>query len=447
MARGRRWWWWLGTALAIGCADDDDPCDFRICDIETHDCVEEVAATMACRRDVEPLLPEVRFLTRAEVLVEWIADELTPEQLQLQREYNTAEALVGLMPEGYEPTDATADQLENVAAFYSRDSGGVTIITDSGIDDPAFAYEILAHEMVHVYQDAAWDLNALTDSYATTWDRFLGLRAVVEGDAEVYQSLAALALLRISPDEADWDAFFRDFQQAMLDRAAQTETPSLDVLGLFPYAFGVAYVHPAWDDDGIAGVERVVLDPPDSTRQVIRGSPGKTRTPINEDALLDPSAVPLLPEHTFLGGSHQGIWLVNAMLQRTAGSQSPFALPPLDEVGADFFSAFRHDATGEIVAVWRMRGAATLTALLEQSASRWRSTDDGDMRHAWRIVDGDVVLLAVTPGSPTTADAVFDTIEGWQTPQAAEEAAGIDGGPRRSPIADVPWACNLHASH
>jgi hypothetical protein len=420
--------------LLVGCASDDDvdPCDWRVCDIEEEACVEAVAETVACQREVDLVVPEVRFVTAEEVLFEWNAEPPTPEETEQQRQYIAAEALVGLMPPVYEPAQASADQIENIAAYYSRDGSGITIITDNNLDDPVDAYALLVHEVVHAYQDAGWDLNALSDAHATTGDRFYGLRAAIEGDASLYGNLATLAALGLSPDAVNWGLYFSEFQIAMLENARMTETPAIDALTLFPYAWGEAYVYPAWRRLDTAGPESVALDPPDSVRQVMRGYPGEMRADINEDALLDPVAVPMLPGFAFVGGDHYSVWLLNAMLQRTAAGAHPFA-PELDGVSSDYLSALRHEESGVPAAVWRIRGGASLTSQLESYSSTWSSIHPTAEDRSWHVVDGDVVLVAVGEGLDSTI--LFDSIEGWHTPQAAYDAAGLDGSPRRHPIA------------
>jgi hypothetical protein len=146
---------------------------------------------VACLRGVEPVVPPVRFVTRAELLAELESEPPSPEELERWRTYYAAEALVGLMPTGYEPEDIGADSIDDFAAFYDRDLGEVVILEDGGADEVA-AYELLVHEMVHVLQDAEWDLDARFEQHATTFDRMLGIRAVVEGDAVLAQLFADL---------------------------------------------------------------------------------------------------------------------------------------------------------------------------------------------------------------------------------------------------------------
>ena len=420
----------LAVACLAGCAEEEPgPCEHRVCSIDSDACVQRVAEVVACERGVEPLTPEVRYMTQAEVIAEWNADMPTPEEEQANLRWIDAEGLVGLMPAGYTTAQADADRADGIAAYYSSDTKEVTIIVDSGVDDDAFAYEILAHEMVHVYQDVEWDLTDLLDAYATTFDRFLGLRAVVEGDASLFQSIASAALLDFTPSGTEWRDFIATFQAEMLARSQESTTPSLDTLVYFPYAFGLGYVYPAWDEDGMEGMARAVNDPPDSVRQVMRGYPGEHREPINDDEAFDAAAVPVLPGFTFVDGAHKGTWQVNAMLQQTGASEHPFHTTALDPVGADYFSVFVHDETGALAVVWRIQNGGAFADSLELPSSAW-SSDEELASRTWRFVDSDVVLVAGTTG--LVASELFDTIEGWQTPQAALEAAGTLEGRHRS---------------
>ncbi len=427
----------VAFAVALSACGERDDCDYRVCDIERESCVNAVAKTVACQRGVETLVPEVRFLTREEVLAEWNAEPLTPEELERQRELFVAQSRVGLMPENYQPGQVSLDQLDNVAAYYSRDTGEVTIISDSSLDDRELAYEILVHEMTHVYQDSAFDLDALGEAHGTSLDRALGLRAAIEGDAQLQESFAAIALLGWTPDEVDWNRYFVDFESAMLERAAMSDTPALDTFAFFPYAFGEHYLHGAWLDVDDLASETVLLDPPDSVRQVLRRYPGRSRPDINEDALLEPTAVPVLPGYTFIGGDHFGNWLLNAMLQRTAADTALYD-PALDAVGSDYWSAFRHDASGEVVVVWRIRGGPAIAPVLDQAGSMWSSLS-ADTTRSWHAIDGDVVLVATAAG--TDSHELFASIERWQSPREAAGTAGVDGALRR--IAEDPWSCAL----
>lgn len=225
------------------------------------------------------------------------------------------------MPETYEYAPPALDITEWAAAFYSLDDDEIVVITDNfDSSDREHAYTVLVHEMIHVYQDRGRDLQTLSDTYATSFDRFLALRAIVEGEAEFYESLAEVELLGRSPDEVDWVGYFAEFRANVLAAAAATDVPSQQAVGLFPYPYGGKFIYEAYQAHARASIDSVFETPPDSVRQVVGGYYEWPDFLRNRDDLLNPHAVPILPDrYTYLGGRHESVWLLNTMLQRTAG--------------------------------------------------------------------------------------------------------------------------------
>lgn len=418
----------LAVALCVGgCADDRDSCAYEVCDISEEACIERIAEAVACRRDSPVVVPQVFFASTEEI----IGGGTFPSAAELQNvtDYYAGEALVGLMPVGYDAEDEAADSLGSAVAFYSRDTKDVVVISDSLTVDPADRYNVMVHEMIHVYQDAEYDLSAAWDTYATSFDRSLAMRAGIEGEATWYQVLSSVELDGYSQDEINWSAYFRDFQHSRLVDGQTTETPSLDVRGLFPYAFGSEHAYEASREGGRSAVSDLVLDPHDSVRGVMALSQGGPAGLVNRDAELDPHAVPVLPGHTFLGGGHQGAWLVGAMIQRTASDFSLWS-PTLFEVAAEYLSVFRDDETGASVAVWRFvedPPASLRDTLLLTSGTTWADAGSADidappLTHVVADVEGDVVLVG-TMGSD--AEALLATVTEWESPEQAQGRSGL----------------------
>jgi hypothetical protein len=414
----------VAAAVAVslaGCGGGDEvECDYVQCSIEDAACVERVAEAVGCHLEQDIIYPEVRFLTAEEYLAENEAGStpLTAEEERDRADYFRMEALLGLMPEGYAPEEYGADWIRNVAALYLPDRKGIVVIADHAFDDPQNDYLVLVHEMVHAYQDAAWDLTALGEEFAPTFDRFMGLRSLIEGGATVYQNLAYLELMRIDPLAVDWGAFFREWKDERLASARESETPSLDTTRFFPYAFGGEVVIAAWLTGGAEKIHELAARPPDSVRQVMHGYDAWPDQFVNEDAVFDPQAVAILPPtYTLLGGGHEGVWALNATLQRTAGG--PLWADALNDVSADYLAAWRwNDA--EVVAMWRIRSARPdyLIDALTPPGAKWRAAEDpdGPRTHAVTTVGEDVLLIAVSSGD---ARAVLADIAGWQSVEAA----------------------------
>ncbi|MEM6989587.1 MAG: hypothetical protein AAF721_03795 [Myxococcota bacterium] len=409
------------TTLSGGC-QDTPPCSHRICDISDAVCGDFVAEVVGCQRDVGDVRPPVSFATKAEVLAGF--DTRSEADLEWAREYYAGEALVGLMPANYDPANELADSLEGAVAFYDPEGQDIVIISDALPSDAGIGYGVLVHEMVHAYQDVEYDLEALSEEYATTFVRSLGLRAAVEGEATLYQVYAELELEGIPRSRVLWDSYFRDFQESVLTSAQETDVPSLAARGLFPYAFGSELMRDAWEDGGADAVRELVQSPPDSVRQVMAGYGNRPPQTFNEDAALAPAAVPVLAEHSYLGGGPQGAWLINAMLQRTAGSGALWS-PAVDSVSADHLSVFKHDDTGERVAVWRVVGLP-LQSLLE-AGSVWTTSESGATTHWVEMLEGDLVMVATETADPRL---LMDSITEWESSEEARARADLVVEPR-----------------
>ncbi len=415
----------VSCAIGIsGCADDSPNCRHRVCDIEDASCAQFVAEVVACQRDVPAVRPNIRFATSAEIIAERTPP--TPAELDLARNYFAGEALVGLMPDNYDPADEASDSISGVLAQYRPVTEEIVIVSDANIEDDELAYSVLVHEMIHAQQDAEYDLEDMFDRYATTFPRSLGLRAAVEGEASLFTTLARLELDDLSEDEVDWEGYFRDWQDEMWQRGRDSQVPSLEVTGLFPYAFGAEQVYRAWRAGGLDEVRDYVQQPPDSARQVLAGYANRPPEVFNRDAELDPAAVPILPGYTYLSGGGQDAWLLNTMLQRIAGS---FALQAsgLDAIEADHLSVWLEDASGQRVAVWRFLGdSASIRAALTGSGSRWVEDPQDATTHHLRAVGQDWFVVATeTPNAVEVADA----ITGWQSQAEAIERAGLVRAP------------------
>ncbi len=419
-----------GAASLAGCSDESGPnCQHRVCDIREESCIEFVAEVVACQREVPVVLPNVRFATTEELLAE--REQPTQAQLDHDRDYWAGEALVGLMPENYEPANVGADSFSGVLAFYTWDTEEITIVSDSNSADEETGYRVLVHEMIHAHQDAEYDLEALWDRHVTSFPRSLGMRAALEGEAVLFTALADIELAGFSEDEADWDTYFRNWQDDMLERARDSEVPSLDVTGLFPYAFGGEQTYRVWDAGGLDAVREHVLDPPHSVRDVMADLHARTSTAADPHNELAPWAVPVLPGHTYLGGAGQDSWLLNTMMQRIAGNDRLWDRT-LHEIEADHLSVWRDDETAGRVAVWRLAGDTRdieylLTGLGSGGDTQWVATPEDATRYFIRPLGDDWILVATESDS---AVAVADSITGWQSQDEAFERAGLDRRPR-----------------
>ncbi|MEQ9319555.1 MAG: hypothetical protein RIF41_10375 [Polyangiaceae bacterium] len=417
-------WLGCGTGL-IGCGVDDDvPCAHTVCAIRDLSCVVRTSQVVACQRGEAAAVPDVRYLDAAAVLAELevaeAADPPTPQQEQDLADALRVDALFGLMPDDYSPSQLSADQIANVGAYYDRRTRGITIITDHVGSDPERLYTLLVHELVHFYQDREHDLQALSKQHATTLTRALGLRAVTEGEAELYEDLAHLELDGLTANDVSWTSYFDQLQRDRLELAQQSETPAVDVWGLFPYAWGEPLMLDAWRSGPGRDIAAVYEQPPVSVRQAMAGFGSWPHAFPNDDGAFDPVAMPVLPEaYVPVSAGHASVWLVNACLQRTG--QGGLWSAVVDTISAEVVSGFRHEPSQGVVGFWRIRTTdanGLNDAFLDGQWEPWLSEPPpSDARFLVRIVDGDVLLVATS--EELDAYAVESAIEGWQSPDEA----------------------------
>ncbi|MCA9619250.1 MAG: hypothetical protein KC731_09510 [Myxococcales bacterium] len=418
---------------SAGCFENTSPpCQHILCDIEDPDCVEETAKVVACDMGLEEASPKVRLRTAAQVLAE-VEAEQEPLTAEMQHDFDSmvrGMAVLGLLPEGYQREQATADGLRNLLGYYERDSKAITIITDRARLSHEAEYQVLVHEIVHFYQDRQRDLSAYFDVHATTKDRSMGTRAVTEGEASLRDDLAGLQVRNLTPDDVDWSAYFGDWQAQTLDRVFDSDLPLIDAESAFPYSYGAALLHGAWSASSQSGIDAVFARPPDSARQAMAGYQPQPSS-WNEDGDFDPTALPVLPaDYELADYTHMGIWLLNAALSRTADTGK--WAPALDEVTADFLTIFHHAPSDGVAAIWRIRtrDLPTLRNTFLHSGSTWSAAPAVAQRQ--RVVgevDGELVAVATT--EELDANEVLATITGWT--QAEDATTSFDAASFHAP--------------
>lgn len=433
--------------LAPACSDPErDPCQHDVCRIDHLPCVERTAAAVACQLGLDDVtIPEVRLATTTELAaeIEATSEPASEDHVRDVVDYYRGEALLGLMPDDYQYGDDRTAFLEWAVAYYSSDTGGVVIITDNLGSDRENNYVVLVHELVHAYQDATRDLSGLVDEHGSTFDRFLGLRAVIEGEANHHDTIAAVQLAGNEPEDVLWHIYYADYQEWAFEQAALSPQPSLDVFAYFPYAFGGQLISDAWLEDGLDEIDRVFATPPDSVRQVMAGYAAWPDMNTNGDAQLEPHAAPVLPErYEYLGGGHQSVWLINAMIQRTAGGSWTWA-PTLESVSADYLSIFRDGDSEALVAFWRIQTSTPdeMADVLTSPMSLW-ALDAGT--HSISFVEGGLLLVATS--GPLAADVLAE-VEGWQTTDDVLEAGDGEYSLHRPGPHGAPLGPCQHARH
>lgn len=228
-----------------------------------------------------------------------IARKYAPGRLEAERG-----ALVawGLAPADFDLPRFLADLLaEQAAAYY--DPAAKRLILANWLT-PELRREALAHELVHVFQDRAVELDRFLGVGAGRSDEALARQALVEGEA------VALAYdLRLRREGADLAQLtdVADLQRAIrasatgpvLARAPRYLREALT----FPYAAGVGFLHAFRQQRPWSALDAVYHDPPRSSAQILhperylsrRDDPARLQLP-DLGPVLPPAATRLLED-------------------------------------------------------------------------------------------------------------------------------------------------------
>jgi hypothetical protein len=357
---------WIG-ALSLGCSARV-PCDVPAsCDVRAAPCQQQAMRAAACLRGSAPADVPVRVLS---------ADRYIQEQVQMAADEPDAElaarwfqglALLELADPGLDAASATRAELKDVAAFYSPRDKRVTLL-DRDQDFGAFSEAtLLVHEFVHALQDRDHDLSALEQAHTASFDSSLGLKALIEGEAEIYQ-VQALALIegyRLS--EVSWnDAWSAGRTQALQDTVA-SESPIIVLPGSFAYRNGASYAYAAYRQGGPHAIDAAFAHPPESCRQVMvgygAGPPGGESW---IDGGLDAEAAPQLQQSwQHVRSDHLGSYALAVFVRLWNAYQAAHDAAverALLRLRGDLLSVFASADGAHTMAVWRLRFASATDA-------------------------------------------------------------------------------------
>jgi hypothetical protein len=255
-------------ALLLGCAAALTGCSRRLelepCRIADRSCQEDVYyAVLRLRGDGwDPFegVPPIRTITAAEY-----RDELTPDQPaepppnEPPQEpkidpWDVALRWLGLViPTSSSMMEAVEDRVSRVAANYSSGTQGVTVIDHGGGPrNDRGDTQLLVHELVHAFQD---NEVSIAPSDRTTDGDFAN-RALIEGEAVLYERLAGAELDRVPPQNIDWEGFYDGW---IRDRRANlpAERSPFYAVSWFVYPLGADLLTRAWLQGGNAAVREL----------------------------------------------------------------------------------------------------------------------------------------------------------------------------------------------
>jgi hypothetical protein len=256
------------------------------CNIAHEDCQADIYyAVMRARGDGwDPFdgLPPIQTITLAQYARQLKADakaramaaQPDPEVPKLDP-WTVALQLLGLVAPTATSGEASVEsRVSNVAAFYSSTTGKVTVLDRGDVHDDRRDTTLLAHELVHAFQDNEVSGTIGGDSNDGS---FTG-RAQIEGEAVLYEHLVGAELDGYEPQQADWAEYYRSWRDGLRDRMAKEASPFY-AANWFVYPFGGGLMTKAWLEGGNAAVRELGSTFPRHASQLMQTSDGQAPSP------------------------------------------------------------------------------------------------------------------------------------------------------------------------
>lgn len=407
----------LAGGAAVGC---NDACrdTAEVCDIRDEVCQRTIMAALSCLRGGDTQLPPVTLVSEDELAMQLAqrADPTPKEELAFER-MNRGLALFELGSGDYDYEDATQDSVSDIAAVYFQDTKEIVVVDRGQPLRTQSAVATFAHELTHALQDAEYDLDKYRARWATDLDSSLAIRAVIEGEAVLYQLLVSAQLQERSPFAADWEEYFRRWRSEALESAERDTSPVTLASLRFPYAFGGGMVMQHWLAGGQKAVAALIDAPPLSTREVIFGKPSASSSVSGRGNLLERAMPKLGAAYAEVTTLSLGTWLARIYAARMGVDiDERFAIA---RANVDDVFVVQADAKRDvIVASWRVRLDDKV------SPSRWPGMDHPAI-DGWSDTKHNEAVLVASEVELEDADKLAWTSAGESDSQAKRNVATI----------------------
>lgn len=270
-----------GSACSADCRELAGP----PCDVLTDRCRARVLRAVSCARGGGGQLPQIRIMSEEEYRLELneplsadggLRDGAAPDpdddaglagaepRPAKLDSWSLALGMLGLLPRGMDLRSSSIESsARGVAGYYESDEQRITLIDRGKPQDDWSAIEVFAHELVHALQDQSLGLSELWTRSAGYGDGAFAHGCLIEGEAQLYTTLA-LALLR---DVAFDDAYFAVLLRAQLKytrRAVASAPAPYAATWQLRYPIGAGYLFDAYRQDGHWAVQALFEAQPSS---------------------------------------------------------------------------------------------------------------------------------------------------------------------------------------
>jgi hypothetical protein len=274
----------------------------------------------------------VEFLTEDEYSSASRTDEgpLTEVDRRLIDEWGATFTALGLVPAGTDMFDTSNEMADSgTLAFYDPATERVTV---RGTEMSTGLAVTLVHELVHVAQDQAFDLQQPPPGNSS--GAFQAYNALIEGDASRIE-LAYLATLSDDEQTAYWDEYGADFDES---QEQLSDVPgALQAMFAAPYVLGQPVVDIIASDGGNTAVDGAFDDPPASGEHLFDP---RSYFAGDEPADLD---TPDLPDGAERVGLPDALGATTLFVLLSERIDPLEALSAADGWGGDRYAAYRID--------------------------------------------------------------------------------------------------------
>ena len=176
-------------------------------------------------------------------------------------------SLLGVIEPDFDLYDFIVDLYsEQIAGFYDDETKEMVVIQGDNFGGPErMTY---THEFTHLLQDQNYGfkdgLNFSEELLETDMDAYLAMQSLIEGDAVMTEYLW-YQMFATDVDQMDVQQFSLEMVTPIYDNAPWFIRNEL----LFPYQYGLEFIHTLYLEKGWAGVEALYDMPPVSTEQIM----------------------------------------------------------------------------------------------------------------------------------------------------------------------------------
>lgn len=234
-------------------------------------------------------------------------------------------AAVGLIDDPARMLDILVDfYASQVVAFYDPQPRrfyvvkGAAGLGEAGEESGDLASGLIySHELTHALQDETLRLDERIRQLRDDGDRAFALQCLLEGEATLVMVRVALAAIPGAGDSVE-EQIAPLLSAGALERAnVPKNVPDYFVDQLFfPYTDGTAYVRAALKRGGWAEMDRLWMNPPLSSAEILHGSP----YPPPAQGLLPANLVTVAPGQRFVYTDTLGEWTMRFLLGRALPS-------------------------------------------------------------------------------------------------------------------------------